>query len=109
MADYTDAQRKQMADAGQAMPDGSYPIKTTEDLRNAIRAVGRGNDDHTAIRKFIIRRAKALNATTLLPKSWKPDGTIWTMASDHAYDKAHGIKEGSPADMKLDASRGLSK
>jgi len=31
----------------------------------------------------------------------------WTMASDHKYDKSHGIKEGSPKDIKLDASRGI--
>lgn len=31
----------------------------------------------------------------------------WTMASDHKWDKGHGIKEGSPKDIKLDASRGI--
>jgi len=33
----------------------------------------------------------------------------WTEASDDKWDKAHGVKEGSPRDMKLDASRGLPK
>lgn len=31
----------------------------------------------------------------------------WTEASDDKYDKAHGIKESSPKDMKLDAKRGV--
>lgn len=31
----------------------------------------------------------------------------WTEGSDDKYDKAHHIKEGSPEDRKLDASRGL--
>jgi len=31
----------------------------------------------------------------------------WTEASDDKSDKTHGIKDGSPADMKLDAKRGL--
>lgn len=31
----------------------------------------------------------------------------WTKASDDKYDKAHGIKEGSPKDMKLDMKRGV--
>lgn len=31
----------------------------------------------------------------------------WTKASDDKYDKAHGIKEGSPKDMKLDMRRGV--
>lgn len=111
MTDYTDAQRKQMAAAGTAMSDGSYPIANTSDLKNAIQAAGRNQspEQQVVIRKWIMRRAKALNATTLIPKSWKPDGTLWTMASDQADDKAHGIKEGSPADQKLDTSRGLSK
>ena len=41
-------------------PDGSfsYPIDTLSDLKNAIRAVGRGNANHKAIRLFIIGRAR---------------------------------------------------
>lgn len=31
----------------------------------------------------------------------------WTKASDDRYDKAHGIKEGSPKDMRLDMKRGV--
>jgi hypothetical protein len=31
----------------------------------------------------------------------------WTKAKDDADDKAHGIKDGSPADKKLDAKRGV--
>lgn len=31
----------------------------------------------------------------------------WTKASDDRYDKSHGIKEGSPKDMKLDMKRGV--
>lgn len=31
----------------------------------------------------------------------------WTVASDKAYDRAHGIKEGSKRDMELDKKRGL--
>ena len=31
----------------------------------------------------------------------------WTMASDDKSDKAHGIKESSPTDIKLDAKRGI--
>jgi len=85
-------------------------ITTTADLKNAIQAAGiAATPAAVALRKWIFAKAKQINATTLIPKSWKPDGTVWTMASDHAWDKAHGIKEGSPQDMKLDASRGLSK
>jgi Escherichia/Staphylococcus phage prohead protease len=61
-------------------PDGhySYPIDDVEDLRNAIHAVGRGNADHDALRKFIIGRAGALSATDLIPDDWAEDGSLKT-------------------------------
>ena len=31
----------------------------------------------------------------------------WTEAKDKAYDKAHGVKEGSPRDNALDKKRGV--
>ncbi|HVN52075.1 MAG TPA: hypothetical protein VMT43_11605 [Acidimicrobiales bacterium] len=74
--DYSAGQRDDMADAGQAMPDGSYPIKTKDDLAKAIRAVGRGGADHDAIRKHIIARAKALGASDMIPDNWKADGSL---------------------------------
>ena len=32
----------------------------------------------------------------------------WTMPIDDKYDKAHGIKENSSSDVKLDTKRGLA-
>lgn len=74
--DYNTAERKQMASSGAAMADGSYPIKTKADLRKAIRAVGRGNADHNAIRKHIITRAKALGLESMVPDNWNADGSL---------------------------------
>lgn len=34
-------------------------------------------------------------------------GKKWTAAKDDAYDKAHGIKEGSRKDNALDKKRGV--
>jgi hypothetical protein len=31
----------------------------------------------------------------------------WTEAKDKAWDKAHGVKEGSPRDNALDKKRGV--
>lgn len=61
--------RKQMADRGTAMPDGSYPIANEEDLRNAIQAIGRAKNPD-AVKAHIRKRAKALGLTDLLPDSW---------------------------------------
>lgn len=70
-AKYNADQRKEMAANGEAMSDGSYPIKDAEDLNNAIHAVGHGrNNSHTAIRAHIKRRAKALSLTDKIPEDW---------------------------------------
>lgn len=37
----------------------------------------------------------------------KNSGKKWTAAKDDAYDKAHGIKEGSRKDNALDKKRGV--
>lgn len=63
---YDSDQRKDMAAKGLALPDGSFPIKTLEDLKNAIQAYGRSKDQAAAA-KFIAKRAKALGAEDLIP------------------------------------------
>lgn len=64
-----------LAKQGKAMPDGSFPIRNVADLHNAIRAVGRGNANHDAIRRFIIRRAIALGARNAIPPDWNTNGS----------------------------------
>jgi hypothetical protein len=59
-----------MAAKGEAMDDGSYPIKNRADLDNAIHAVGRGSAPHADIVAHIRKRAKALHATATLPDTW---------------------------------------
>jgi len=63
---YDNDQRKAMAEKGLALPDGSFPIKNLEDLKNAIQAYGRAKDQAAAA-KFIVKRAKALSADDLIP------------------------------------------
>jgi len=66
MENYDTEQRKEMAEKGLALPDGSFPIKNLEDLKNAIQAYGRAKDQAKAA-KFIAKRAKALGADDLIP------------------------------------------
>jgi len=66
MENYDTEQRKEMASKGLALPDGSFPIKNLEDLKNAIQAYGRAKDQAAAA-KFIAKRAKALSADDLIP------------------------------------------
>ena len=67
--DFTAEERRAAADAGEAMSDGSYPIKTVADLENAIQSVGRA-DNPDAVKTHIKRRAKALGATDKIPDTW---------------------------------------
>src|SRR5262245_51269778 len=76
MAKYDAEARSRMAKSGAAMPDGSYPIADREDLANAIRAVGRGNAPNNAIRRHILKRAKALGLMDLIPDTWNADGSL---------------------------------
>jgi len=62
--------RRELAAKGQALLDGSFPIVTAGDLRNAVQAWGRASNQALA-KKHIIKRAKALGATDLLPDDWK--------------------------------------
>lgn len=83
MPDFSKRQRKDLASKGQAMPDGEaggrYPIRNEADLRRAIQAVGRakgGEAGRAAVRRYIIKRAKALGLSNLIPDSWQSDGSL---------------------------------
>ena len=64
-------ERDDMAQKGLAMPDGSFPIKTEDDLRNAISAYGRAKDKEAA-KAHIIKRALDLKREDMIPFSWAP-------------------------------------
>lgn len=68
-AAFTQPMREKLAKKGQAMKDGSFPIRNRSDLRNAISSVGRASDPDKA-RAWIIRRARELKAVHELPASW---------------------------------------
>jgi hypothetical protein len=74
--DYNTLERRRMAEMGQAMPDGSFPIKTRTDLANAIQSVGRAAN-YEAAKKHIIRRARTLNMVNMLPEDWNVKKSLW--------------------------------
>ena len=64
--------RDDAADKGQALSDGSYPIRNEADLKNAISAFGRSKEsDRAKVRRHIIKRARALGKYDLVPEDWK--------------------------------------
>lgn len=79
MADVSAAARDNAEKKGQAMQGGRFPIRNKNDLSNAIRAVGRakgGEQGRRSVRRFIIKRAKALGASDMIPDSWSADGSL---------------------------------
>lgn len=68
---YSEDERGSMAKKGQALPDGSYPIKDEEDLKNAIQAYGRAKDKNAA-KAHIMKRAMDLKLEDLIPMNWVP-------------------------------------
>ena len=69
-ASFTQGMRERLAKKGEAMSDGSFPIRNRGDLRNAVQAVGRASDQDAA-KRWIIKRARALKAIGDLPASWQ--------------------------------------
>lgn len=69
------AVREKAADKGEALPDGSFPIRNKSDLHNAIQAFGRAKDKDRA-KRHIIKRARALGAVSELPEDWGVTASI---------------------------------
>jgi hypothetical protein len=82
--EFSTATRERMAESGTAMPDGSFPIASANDLRNAIQSVGRAKN-YNAAKEHIIRRARALGMVDMLPEDWKP-GVRKTMWGGSIFD-----------------------
>lgn len=106
MPDFTQQQRQNLADKDQAMPDGSYPIRNTADLKRAIQAYGRASDK-PATKRWIIKRARELDAMDMLPESWKqPVAVHGDGYSDELYHydvkgMKWGIRKDKSAGRKL--------
>lgn len=70
-ANISEETRQELAKKGQALPDGSYPIRNVSDLKNAIKAFGRSKpSERTKVRKHIVKRARALGKAGLIPENW---------------------------------------
>ena len=67
--DFPQDERKKLAKEGQALPDGSFPIKNAGDLRNAIKLAGHASDPSKA-KAHIRKRAAALGLSDLIPDTW---------------------------------------
>ncbi|HEY2763400.1 MAG TPA: hypothetical protein VGJ13_05220 [Pseudonocardiaceae bacterium] len=85
---FTQSERDDAADKDQALPDGSFPIKSVADLKNAIQAIGRAKDPAKA-KAHIKARAKALGKENLVPDGWKgADPDLTKVDGEQTHDPA---------------------
>jgi len=68
--DFSTKERKDLSKKNEALPDGSFPIRNGQDLKDAIKSYGLAKDQSKA-KSWIIKRAKELNLTSNLPEDWK--------------------------------------
>jgi hypothetical protein len=80
-------ERKDLAEKGEALPDGSFPIRSESDLKNAISSYGRASKaDRGRVRKHIQKRARQLKKTNLIPDTWK------TATTDEATQQLESMR-----------------
>lgn len=102
-AKYNADELQKMLDKGQALKNDAgmpaFPIADEEDLGNAISSVGRSKMDHDTVRKFIIKRAKAIGKADAIPDNWKSDGSLMaSVAIDDVYSEFYeNVPQGSYA------------
>ena len=97
-ADISAEARKKLAEKGQALPDGSYPIRNESDLKNAIKAYGRSNpEDRAKVRTHIRKRARALGKEELIPENWKAASNE---GEDTSLGKASAAEFGKVTDVQ---------
>lgn len=75
---FTHEERKDLAKKGEAMPNGKYPIRNRQDLKDAIRLSGSSSMSKEDVKKWIKKRAKELNLEDELPENWKVEKTMDT-------------------------------
>ena len=86
---FSPEKRRDLAKSGMALPDGSFPIVTTSDLKNAILAFGRAKNK-TAAKRHIVKRARALKKDDLIPTAW-----------GNKDAKGHGMSMGPMSDPMM--------
>jgi hypothetical protein len=68
-SEFSAGDHEQDAAEGVAMPDGSYPIRSANDIENALRDYYRSGKKPD-VKAHIIARAKAIGAEEALPNDW---------------------------------------
>lgn len=82
--DFSHSERKDLAKKGEAMPNGKYPIRNSQDLKDAIKLSGASDMPKEKVKAWIKKRAKELGLESELPEDWKSKEVEKTMDCDDA-------------------------
>jgi len=83
---YPQSVRNELAKAGIAMPDGSFPILGHNDLMNSVQASKRAVNQKD-VREHIILRAKTIGHEASIPSSWVEVGAQELQGSLEEFDR----------------------
>lgn len=82
--DFSHSERKDLAKKGEAMPNGKYPIRNSQDLKDAIKLSGASDMTKEKVQAWIKKRAKELGLESELPEDWKSKEVEKTMDCNDA-------------------------
>lgn len=82
--DFSHSERKDLAKKGEAMPNGKYPIRNSQDLKDAIKLSGASDMPKEKVKAWIKKRAKELGLEGELPEDWKSEEVEKMMDCDDA-------------------------
>lgn len=82
--DFSHSERKDLAKKGEAMPNGKYPIRNSQDLKDAIKLSGASDMSKEKVKAWIKKRAKELGLESELPEEWKSKEVEKTMDCNDA-------------------------
>ena len=82
--DFSHSERKDLAKKGEAMPNGKYPIRNRQDLKDAIKLSGASDMPKEKVKAWIKKRAKELGLESELPEDWKSKEVEKTMDCNDA-------------------------
>ena len=82
--DFSHSERKDLAKKGEAMPNGKYPIRNSQDLKDAIKLSGASDMPKEKVKAWIKKRAKELGIESELPEDWKSKEVEKTMDCNDA-------------------------
>lgn len=99
---FSEKERGKLAKEGEAMPNGKYPIRNAQDLKDAIKLVGASSMPESEVKAWIKKRARELNLENELPEDWR--GVEKGVGTEQAETIARESLDGETKDDRVEKS-----